>query len=101
MVLLVFCGMCFRQLCYYLEPFKQHGIWRINGVPGLQHVAGSINIPLNEIPGHLDKLKHMGQVVLCCASGGRRMQASMYLKQNGIESSDGGSWLNVNNIKNN
>ena len=65
------------------------------------HVAGSINIPLNEIPGHLDKLKHMGQVVLCCASGGRRMQASMYLKQNGIESSDGGSWLNVNNIKNN
>jgi rhodanese-related sulfurtransferase len=65
------------------------------------HVAGSINIPLNEIPSRIDELKAMAPLVLCCASGGRSMQASMFLKQHGIDCIDGGSWLNVNNIKNN
>ena len=65
------------------------------------HVAGSINIPLNEIPMHMDELKKMAQLVLCCASGGRSMQAMMYLKQNGIDCSDAGPWTNVNYIKNN
>ena len=48
------------------------------------HVAGSINIPLDEFHLHLDEFKKMGQVVLCCASGGRSGQATMYLKKNGI-----------------
>ncbi len=65
------------------------------------HVAGSINIPLNEVPMHMDEFRKMKTIVLCCASGGRSMQASMYLKQNGIDCSDAGSWLNVNHIKNN
>ncbi len=65
------------------------------------NVAGSINIPLNEIPQHLDEFKKMKQIVLCCASGGRSMQASMFLKQNDIECTDGGSWVNVNYYKNN
>ena len=65
------------------------------------HVAGSINIPLNEIPQHLDELKKMEQIVLCCASGGRSGQATMFLKQNGIECSNGGSWLDINYLKNN
>lgn len=65
------------------------------------HVAGSVNIPLNEIPGNLEALKSMSPVVLCCASGGRSHQAYMYLLQKGIECCDAGSWLNVNNIKNN
>ena len=65
------------------------------------HVAGSINIPLNEIPQHLDELKQMEQIVLCCASGGRSGQATMFLKQNGIECVNGGSWTDVNYYKNN
>ena len=65
------------------------------------HVAGSINIPLNEITQHLDEFKKMGPIVLCCASGGRSGQATMFLKQNGIECSNGGSWLDVNYYKNN
>lgn len=61
------------------------------------HVAGSINIPLQEIPHRLDELRVMQQpIILCCASGNRSGQAMMYLKNHGIECENGGSWLSVN-----
>ena len=45
------------------------------------HVAGSINIPLQEITQRLDEIKALPKpVILCCASGNR----------------SGGSWLRVN-----
>ena len=65
------------------------------------HVADSINIPLNEIPEHLSELKEMGHIVLCCASGGRSYQATMFLQQQGISCINGGPWTNVNYFKNN
>jgi phage shock protein E len=61
------------------------------------HVAGSINIPLSDITTKLDEIKKMNQpIILCCASGGRSGQATMFLKQHGINCSNGGSWLDVN-----
>jgi len=60
------------------------------------NVAGSINIPLNEVPYRLEEFKEMKKVVLCCASGGRSMQATQFLKQNGIDCMNGGSWMEVN-----
>ncbi len=60
------------------------------------HVAGSINIPLQQIPQRLDELKKMENIVLCCASGNRSGQADMYLKQNGIACKNGGTWMDVN-----
>jgi rhodanese-related sulfurtransferase len=61
------------------------------------HVAGSINIPLGEIPAHLEEIREMQQpLVLCCASGNRSGQATMWLKQNGVECTNGGSWIDVN-----
>lgn len=62
------------------------------------NVAGSINIPLNEIPNRLDEFKNIKNIVLCCASGNRSGQATMFLKQNGIECINGGSWLDVNYV---
>ncbi len=60
------------------------------------HVAGSINIPLHEIPHRLSEIKKMqSPVVLCCASGNRSAQAAMYLKRLGIDCANGGSWLDV------
>lgn len=60
-------------------------------------VAGSVNIPLQEIPARMDELKSMrGPLVLCCASGNRSGQAQRYLAQMGIECYNGGSWLDVN-----
>ena len=65
------------------------------------HVAGSINIPLNEVPGRIDDLRSMKQIIVCCAAGGRSMQAAAILRQHGINCTDGGSWMNVNFYKNN
>ncbi len=63
------------------------------------HVAGSINIPLSDITTKLDEIKKMNQpIILCCASGGRSGQATMFLKQHGINCSNGGSWLDVNTL---
>ncbi len=61
------------------------------------NVAGSLNIPLQEITGRMDELKGLKQpLILCCASGGRSGQAQSYLAQQGIECYNGGSWLAVN-----
>jgi len=64
------------------------------------NVAGSINIPLNEILERIEELKALkAPLILCCASGGRSGQAQNYLSQYGIECYNGGSWLNVNYYK--
>ena len=60
------------------------------------HVKGSINIPLQKIPGRLNELKSMQKIVLCCASGNRSGQATAFLKQNSIDCENGGSWMDVN-----
>jgi rhodanese-related sulfurtransferase len=65
------------------------------------HVAGSINIPLNQLPNRLQEVRQHQNVVLCCASGGRSGSAAQYLKQNNIECVNAGSWLDVNYLINN
>jgi phage shock protein E len=61
------------------------------------HVAGSINIPVHEIPNRLDEIIQMQQpIILCCASGQRSAQAALFLQSQGITCSNGGSWLDVN-----
>ena len=61
------------------------------------NVAGSINIPLNEIPQRISDFEEMeGPIVLCCLSGGRSGQATGYLQSLGIECHNGGGWMDVN-----
>ncbi len=61
------------------------------------HVAGSINIPLNEIPERMEELKQLqSPLILCCASGGRSGQAAGYLGSLGLDCINAGSWTNVN-----
>ena len=60
-------------------------------------VAGSVNIPLNEIPNRIDELKQLKTpLILCCASGNRSGQAENFLSRQGIDCLNGGSWLEVN-----
>ena len=60
------------------------------------HVAGSINIPLQEITGHIDEIKAMAQpIIFCCASGNRSGQATHYFKSLGMNCENGGSWMDV------
>lgn len=61
------------------------------------NVAGSINIPLNEIQLRVREIKQIPQpIVLCCASGIRSGQATAFLRSNGIDCENGGSWSDVN-----
>lgn len=61
------------------------------------NVAGSINIPLDEVMDRLEEIKALKEpIILCCASGGRSGQATSYLKSQGIECENGGGWLDVN-----
>lgn len=63
------------------------------------HVAGSINIPLQEIPQRLQEIKQLPQpIILCCASGNRSGQACNFLKGYGIDCKNGGSWQELNHI---
>lgn len=61
------------------------------------HVAGSINIPLQEIVNRMDEVKNLKTpLILCCASGNRSGQVHNYLSQQGIECHNAGSWMDVN-----
>ena len=65
------------------------------------NVAGSINIPLHEIQRRVNEIKQIQQpIVLCCASGNRSGQATAFLRSNGIDCENGGSWFDVNYMLN-
>ena len=63
------------------------------------NVAGSINIPLQEIPKRIDEIKEMrSPIILCCASGARSGNAMKYLVSCGVECENGGGWMEVNTL---
>jgi phage shock protein E len=60
------------------------------------NIAGSINIPLQDIQEKLDEIKKLPQpIVLCCASGARSSMATSFLQNNGINCENAGSWFNL------
>ena len=64
------------------------------------NVKGSINIPLNEVSSRIQEFKNIeGNVVLCCASGGRSGQATIFLQQNGLSNVyNGGGWQTLDTL---
>lgn len=61
------------------------------------NVAGSINIPLNEVVDRADEIMNLKKpVIFCCASGGRSGQATAYFKSQGLDCENGGGWMEVN-----
>lgn len=64
------------------------------------HVAGSINIPLQDVPDKIEDFKELSKpVILCCASGNRSGQATSFLNAHGVECYNGGGWMEVNGMK--
>lgn len=63
------------------------------------HIKGSVNIPVNNLPSSLGKLKHKDKpVITCCASGMRSASAKNILRSKGYEQVyNGGSWQNLQN----
>lgn len=70
---------------------------RTPGEFSMGKVEGSVNIPLNEVPDRIEEFKNIeGDIILCCASGNRSGQATMFLQQNGMTNVyNGGGWQMV------
>lgn len=61
------------------------------------HVKGSTNIPLDQVPSHLDQFDHKNHIIVFCKSGNRSGHAKMILEQNGFQNiSNGGTWQDIN-----
>lgn len=72
---------------------------RSEGEYGGGHIKGSKNIPLNKLAGKLDSVKKLNKPIICvCASGMRSSQATNYLKQNGLQAFNGGSWYSLKSL---
>jgi phage shock protein E len=59
------------------------------------NAAGSVNIPLQDIPRRIKDLERMENIVLCCASGMRSQEATAILRRHGISAINGGSWMDI------
>ena len=60
------------------------------------HIPGSLNIPLQQIPGKLSGIPKEKVVITCCASGMRSGAAKNILKSNRYkEVYNGGSWFGL------
>jgi phage shock protein E len=65
------------------------------------NVAGSINIPLQEVVERESEIMALEQpVIFCCASGNRSGQATQYFKAKGLDCENGGGWMEVNHMAN-
>jgi len=47
-------------------------------------IAGSLHVPMGEIPSRAGELDPSGDVVVICHHGGRSMQVAMFLEKNGF-----------------
>lgn len=57
----------------------------------------SINIPLDQIGGEMEKIKKMkGPIITCCASGMRSATASSMLRKQGVDAVNGGRYDSFN-----
>jgi phage shock protein E len=59
------------------------------------HLAGSTNIPLDQLASRLDALPAGRPIITCCRSGARSGVAVDILKRHGIEAFNGGSWTSL------
>ena len=63
------------------------------------HGKGSVNIPLDQVKGKIEKIKaYKKPIITCCASGMRSGSAASILKSNGVEAYYGGSWSKADRL---
>lgn len=63
------------------------------------HIPNSLNIPVDQLPQNLSRLKDKNKTIItCCASGMRSASAKAILKNNGYTNVyNGGGWMGLNN----
>ena len=47
----------------------------------IDKIEGSVNIPLDQVPENVEKIREMQPVIICCAAGVRSAQAVAFLKK--------------------
>ena len=61
------------------------------------HAAGSLNIPLDELPARLGEVATGHAILVCCASGARSGAAKQFLEQAGYQQvHNAGPWTRLN-----
>ncbi len=56
----------------------------------------SINIPLNEIMNRIEEIRQPNKpIIVCCRSGARAENATVFLNKSGVEAYNAGSWSGV------
>lgn len=61
-------------------------------------ISDSKNIPLGSIFSKINEIKSWNKpIIVCCKSGMRSSQAHSILKQNGIDTINGGGWQSLKN----
>ncbi|MCC7297096.1 MAG: rhodanese-like domain-containing protein [Bacteroidia bacterium] len=64
------------------------------------HIAGAVNIPLDQLGSSIGKLKKEKAIITCCASGMRSAAAKNLLRKQGFaQVENGGSWQNLRKYK--
>ena len=72
---------------------------RTPGEYAMGNVKGSVNIPLDKIPGTVNLLKEKKHIVVFCRSGNRSSQAKSFLEQKGFTNiTNGGTWQDLNKL---
>ncbi|MES2797155.1 MAG: rhodanese-like domain-containing protein [Bacteroidota bacterium] len=83
----------------YAELVKQGAIIldvRSKGEYQNGHIKGSINISVDSLTSHLNKLQKNKPIITCCASGMRSVSAKSILQSNGFtEVHNGGAWSSL------
>jgi len=84
----------------YAEIVKKGGIIidvRTKGEYAGGHIKGSMNIPVDQLHVHVEKLKGQNKpIITCCASGMRSASAKRILTSSGIqEVYNGGGWSSL------
>jgi rhodanese-related sulfurtransferase len=61
------------------------------------HIKGSINIPVDQLRNHLNKISNKQKpIITCCASGMRSASAKSILKSSGyMDVHNGGGWSSL------
>ncbi len=63
------------------------------------NVVGSVNIPLSDIEKKVVEITKMTKpIYLCCASGARSGSATFFLKSQGVDCNNVGSWFAANSL---
>jgi hypothetical protein len=63
------------------------------------HIAGSVNIPLQDLVARFSEIENMkAPIIFCCASGNRSGQATHFAQGRNLDCTNGGGWSSLNRL---